>query len=161
MGKWSGLKKTLERVPEDPSWQQKIDLVKATLPTTIKELGEVYLAFRAQKEELEAQAKELNITVEAAQQALVSLLEEQGLPKVTLEDGHTLSINDDVYTKVEDKVAFLQWLDENDLNDLLTVHYQTMNGLVKERFESKPPKPVPPGLKAFIKSGIRRTKPRS
>jgi hypothetical protein len=157
LGKYSHLKKILEKAPEDPTYQQKVNVVKDTLPTSLQELGAQYVSARELKDDFEEFEKDVNLEIEALTQKIVARLEEEGLTQIRLSDGNSISIKDDVYTQVQDKEQWLAFLRENDLLDLLSVHYGTMNSLVKERFETG--QKCPPGLKAFIKSGLIKRRP--
>lgn len=90
---------------------------------------------------------------------MIKAMEADGTNMFRLDSGESLSIKDEPYTSVEDKPAFMKWLHETEQDDLLSVHYQTMNSMVKERLESG--RNVPPGLKVFIKQSITRRKARS
>jgi hypothetical protein len=157
VGKWSHLKNDLERAPVDRSWQEKVNEFKADIPRDRASLTAAYNAVRDLKEDVEDFLKSLNTEEAAIVQLLVDDLETDGLTQIRTGDGTSFSLKDDVYTSVEDRAAFMAWIKENGLEDILSVHYQTMNGMVKERFENA--QPLPPGLKAFYKTGILRRKP--
>ena len=74
-----------------------------------------------------------------------------------LESGDGLYIQDKPYSQVVDKTEWLKWIRETGQEDLLSVHYQTMNSLVANRLQQG--QDVPPGVKAFIKTSIMRRRP--
>jgi hypothetical protein len=160
VGKYSGLKGSLEAPPQDPSYQDQINVEKTKIQdeigTGIGALGENYNKHRAEKDRLNDLLGKENLRLEALTQLILKKMEDDGVTMVRLADGSSLSMKDEPYSQVSDRTAFLTWVKENGLEDLLTVHFQTMNALVKERLLNGEELPV--GVKAFLKSSITRRK---
>jgi hypothetical protein len=161
MGKYSHLKGSMTRFQEMPEYQTKVnskkddirDMLKAgDYPVNTRQIGRVYAKARIEKSRLEALVKEQNLIIEATVQMLVEMMEDADFTKVTLGDGVSMSLKDDVYVTVKDKTEFLNWIDQEELTDLLSVNYQTMAALVKNRIIAG--EPIPPGVATYFKQGI-------
>lgn len=160
-GKYSHLKGQLTKFTGEPDYQEKVNKKKDQIKDEItsqgekinlKSLGQVLVAARLEKERLEELVKEQNLIIAAMDQELVDMMESLDFNSVKLETGVSLSIKDDVYCNVQDKTSFHQWIKENNLEDLFTVHYQTMSSMVKEALTSG--KPIPPGIGTYFKQSI-------
>lgn len=162
MGKWTGLRGQVPPAPIDESWQQQVNLKKTeflqTLPQT-SDKGREFCRLRDEKDALEEKVKKINVELEALSQLMVSEMETDRIDMLRLSSGDSLSIKDEPYASVEDKSKFISWIKESGQEDLLSVHYQTMLAMVKDRLVSggQPP----PGLKLFIKQSITRYRPRN
>jgi len=159
-GKLSYLKDQLEKAQEEPSRQEEINKLKEKLkPEHVGAISEEYRKLYDQKESLKKELSDLQLQLDARIQLLVEHLETFGLNQIRTEDGGTtLFIKDDVYSSVLNRHEYLSWIRETGQEDLLTVHYSTMNASIKARLERG--QPLPPGTKAFFKQtiGIRRNK---
>ena len=122
-------------------------------------MGAGYCMLRDQIDELEAQLSQKKEALDAHVQLIIGWMEEAGLTKYRLESGDSLAVTDKPYCQVVDKDRWLTWIHETGQDDLLSVHYQTMNGMVSARLQDG--RDLPPGIKAYIKSSITRYKPRS
>lgn len=105
------------------------------------------------KEQLEAELKQINTKLEALNQLLLDKLEVEGDALIRNSFG-SFFIQDEPYTSVVDKQVYLAWVKEQGLEDLLNVPWQSTNSQVKSRLETGGD--IPPGLKVFIKSTVRR-----
>ena len=154
-GQLSHLKTTLEKVVEEPGHQEEIDKAKVELQG--KPMGDLASSYRQwydEKEKLNQLISDLNTKLDAAGQLLLENLERQGLEQLRTTDGSTtLFIKDDVYCKQENRHKYLTWIKQNGMEDLLTVHYSTMNAQTTDRLVKG--QPVPPGIKAYFKQSIR------
>lgn len=153
-GQYSHLKSQLEGASEEPERQQELDKVKQELLNlSMGELGDRYRELYDLKEKLKGQLADVQLKLDAHNQLLVSQLEAQGLGKMSTTDGSTtLWIKDSVYTTTQNRHEYLTWIRENGLEDLLSVHYSTMNAQVTDRLQKG--QQIPPGLKAFFKQTI-------
>jgi hypothetical protein len=161
MGKYSKFKDQLTKVQAEPDYQSKVnnkkDEIKKTLldegkTVTVRNLGIVYAQARAEKARLKQLESAQQVIIEATQQELIEMMEGQEFTTVKLDGGVSISIKDDVYSSVKDKPAFMNWISENDMEDLLSVNYQTMNSLVKIRLIDG--QPVPAGIEPYFKQSI-------
>lgn len=182
-GKWTFLRNQgLEVFKQEPDWQQQIDIVKKTfrratdgcMPTMeevaqgqigtckhgiqYESMSKLELCQEVddtdnEKDLIEARLKAINTRREALNQLILDILELDGDTKISNAYG-TFFIQDEPYTRVEDKRNYLSWIREQGLEDLLTVPWQSTNAQTKDRL-LKGENP-PPGLKVFIKSTVRR-----
>jgi predicted nuclease with TOPRIM domain len=153
-GKLSYLKSTLEKVSEEPGRQEELNKVKEEVKDlSLGDLAVKYRGWYDEHEKLKQQVSDLNTKMEAAGQLLIENFERQGTEQLRTADGSTtLFIKDDVYCKVENRATYLGWIKENEMEDLLTVHYSTMNAQAVDRLIKG--QPVPPGIKALFKQKI-------
>lgn len=167
MGKYSHLRNSITSFTPEPEYQDRVNKEKERITNSlvdegkfgIKEFAAVLLKARLEKARLEKLEKVENLTIEAMTQVLVGLLEDQTLTKVSMDNGVSMSIKDDVYATVSNRQAFHQWIAETDQEDLLTVNYQTMSSLVKKRMTGEVSveeggTEVPPGIDVYFKQGI-------
>lgn len=157
MGKWSEFKGKLDQAPVESSWQGKVDATKPEYQElNVGQLGEKYNEFRIAKERLQEELGEVNTHLEALSQLVIDELERLGLSSVKLADGSSINMKDEPYSRVKDQHVFLSWIREQGLDSLLTVNYQTMNAMVKDRLITGDE--PPPGIDVFIKTSITRRK---
>jgi hypothetical protein len=153
-GKWSKLKGKIPKFEIDSSWQEKVDeSKKAYIGLDSTELTREFARRRAMKKTLEGHISLENTELEAISQILIKDLEGSEIQKIGLTTGETGYIQDEPYSSVEDKKKLMAWIKKSKLTDILTVHWQTLNGIVKERLGEG--KPLPPGVKAFLKTSFR------
>lgn len=161
-GKYSHLKGSMTKFSQEPDYQTKVrakrDEIKKNLqdedyPVNVKTMGVVYKNARNEKDRLEDLIKAQNLIIEAMNQELVELLEASDFTQVKLGSGVSLNIKDDVYVTVKNRQEFLAWIDEEELTDLLTVNYKTMESLVKNRIIDG--QEVPPGIDTYFKQSIQ------
>lgn len=158
-GKWSGLKDTVEKMPVESEFQNKVNAEKtAYLQNSTAEKARVFCFLRDQKDKLESEIRELNVKLEALSQLMIEELEANGTDLFRLDSGDTLSIKDEPYVSVQDRSMFLSWIKATDQEDLLTVNYMTLSSMTKKRLVEGLSEP--PGLKVFIKQSITRRKGR-
>lgn len=157
-GTYSHLKSQLEKAEEDPDRKAELDKVKEKFAgKTIGEIGDAFRAAYDLHEKIKKQEYDANIDLEALGQLLVNDLEASGIDKMRTSDGSTtLFIKDDVRCSMTNREEYLNWIRQENMEELLTVHYSTMNAQAKDRLQKG--KPLPPGLKAFFqqKMSIRR-----
>jgi len=91
--------------------------------------------------------------------ACAALLEEKlaeaGIDKFTLKDGGTISLNPEVYSSIEDQAALLSWIKSHGMEHLLTLNYQTLSGMVKDRVANG--EELPDGVSIFLKEKVHRS----
>lgn len=106
----------------------------------------------AEKDQLEARVKQLNIELEALSKLGLEVMEDSNMQKVDLASGGYVSIKDTPYYSTEDRSKAFAWIKRNKMIELLTLHYQTMTGLNNERLLAG--KPLIPGTKVFMKTKL-------
>lgn len=160
-GKYSKFKNQMTKVQHEPEYQQRVnakkDEIKAEILAqgdgiTIRSLGLVYASARAEKDRLEELISAQNLIIEAMQQELVDMMEAEDFTTVKIGAGMSISIKDDIYCTVKDKPTFMRWISENDMEDLLSVNYQTMAAMAKSRLIEG--QPIPAGIDTYFKQGI-------
>jgi hypothetical protein len=170
VGKWSWLKERdgIERViggddDEDDAGsaqrRERIDALKAAnadKKEDLAALGELYGAAKDDKERLEAEKKAVNERLQAFTEMLVERMEAMSLSSFKDAKGRPVILDDKPQPKYVDKRAFLKWVKEAGLEELLTMHYQTMLAEVKRRLDAglEPP----PGVEVKLKTGVQRRK---
>lgn len=179
MGKWSQFKDAYPRTPLDAERQDKINAVlnsehemkvgehlgvDLTTPTKIKDMPDAMLAaiygkLREKKDFHNSEISVLELEIEAITQLFVQRFEDEGIQSQRFEDGVLISISDAPYPVVKDKLALREWINKNDLTDLLSVNYQTLASLVKERLSGAVNESLPDGVDVYMKTTLsRRTK---
>jgi hypothetical protein len=167
---WSALRDTLQpavtvELPDAATYEQRCDAVKAVLDT--KELAvlcRVYSELRNAKTEIDAVLSEFDLQIEAAAQIIAGRLESLDLTSIKLDSGENFILKDEPYVSVKDKALNRDWFAKNDLGELLTVNWQTLNAFVKEILEhpidvtTGQPKTLPDGIDIYMKTSISRRK---
>jgi hypothetical protein len=153
-GKWSKLKGKIPKFEIDSSWQEKVDeSKKAYIGLDSTELTREFARRRAMKKTLEGHISLENTELEAISQILINDLEGSEIQKIGLTTGETGYIQDEPYSSVEDKKKLMAWVKKKKLQDLLTLNWQTLNGMVKNLLVDG--KPAPPGVKVSMKTSFR------
>ena len=168
-GKWTYLKEKYPKIPVDAEYQQKVDAIlddKSEENPTFKRYGlslrelpdndfkEEYLKRRDEVDDINARLRVLNLEIEAMTRLTVSRFEEEGTSSVTYDDGVSLGHTVEPYPFVEDPVALLAWIKRKGMEAMLTLNYQTMASLVKERLEGKINEPLPDGINVYMKDKL-------
>lgn len=151
-------KKKLVQFQQEPTWQEEIDLVKQQLLDLSKvELAERLRATKELKEGHEREVHQLNTILEAVNQLMVPILEEEGISSFKLPDGYTFFVNVDARVKVLDKTAYHAWIREKGLVEFFDIHSSRTASLAKEALMQG--EELPGGLEAYYQSSIRFRKP--
>lgn len=176
-GKWSRLKGQVPLAPVEQGWQDKVNAAKSQpkvvetndgdlqiLSPPLIQLSKVekarrYCELRDQKDRLEDQISDINVSLEALSQLMIAEMENEGTDLFRLDSGDSLSIKDEPYSSVNERPKFIEWINSTNQQDLLSVNYQTMNSMVKNRLEQG--LSAPPGIKVFLKQSITRRRARS
>lgn len=150
--KWTAFKTKLPRLVPAVDWQTKVDQAKVSFKKADhRALARRLRQVKAEKDELESQIKAINVVEEALSQLLLDWMEQNGTDKISLADG-TLYVRDEPYVRIADREALIQWLKKNKHEDLLSVHWQTLNALVKERMIAGQVNPA--GCEVFMKTTV-------
>jgi hypothetical protein len=156
MGKWSNLKEKLVKFVEEPKYQQRIDAMKPLYQPKGREgMFKELAALKVKKEKVEEQLKDINLRVAAIDQLLVTDLEGANEAAVKTKLG-TFSLKDSPYPKVVDQRKLLEWVHDNKLDEILTVSYQTMAAMCKDRLQKG--EDVMDGVEVYMKTSILFTK---
>lgn len=171
-GKYANVLKTLERAPDQD--QKRADAVRAharelkvgalaEIPSvknlvvslkpgpsgelSLPDLATEYRRLRQHKELLESALSVLSLSLEAISLMVEQGYEAAGLTSLKLLDGGSVSSQPEPIGVVEDKEKFLRWCAENGLSGSLTLPWQTMCAVVRERLLDN--LPLPDGVKAY------------
>lgn len=118
----------------------------------------IYKYLRDVKEELEAQLSNVNLVIEAYGSLLDAQLEVEGTSGVPLDNGWSVRVQKEPYTKIVDKDAFRKWCIANGYENEMQIMWQTANGICKELLLEG--EPNPDGTELYSKPKIFVTKPR-
>lgn len=144
-------------LPLDPTY----DDVKETLYREMEGQQTVRIAERWNRAE---EAKAEIVKALAEQDAIITVCERMVYSRMEAEeqemvilDGMRFKRREEPVAKVEDKVAYLTWVGK-EMPDILSVHYQTTQALVKLELE----KPggagvIPPGIDVSTRPIVNRT----
>lgn len=161
MGKYASLRGRLPAFEEETSYQQKVDAAKQLIldsaenaeAANVNRLAKLLGERKSQKDELEAVISGYNVEIEALSQLLVAALEDQNIQKVELASGAVCYLQDTPYPQVRDREALMAWIKKTRMASLLTIHYQTLKGLVNERLVNG--QAAPPGVEVYLKTQAR------
>lgn len=154
MGKYDKLKSKLPAFQQEPTFQAKVDEAKSRYQALeATELVRTFNSERHKKKSFEEAIASSNIELEALSQLLIQNFEASGLSKLTLESGLSCYQQMEPYSSIQDLQTILAFIKKQKMQNLLTLQWQTMNALNKERLvEGKPPLP---GTQVFLKTSIR------
>lgn len=158
--KWESFKGTLPKFEGgEPDYITKVNKLKEDLLeqfTKTVDFADFIGKNIRRKEELEEELKEINLNIEAAQQILVDRFENDGMQSLRLSTGELFYLHEEPYSKVEDKALVNNWFEENNMGEMRTVNWQSLNAIVKERLEHS--QPVPEGVSVFMKTVVKMRK---
>ena len=150
--KWQ--KANLEPFQQPPDYQSKVNESKSSfVGLDAPGLARAFNSARNRKRGHESVIKEINVELEALSQLLVEHLDTATISKLTLDTGETVFTQSEPYCSVEDKILLRAWIENNGLEELLTINFRTLNALTKERLIDG--KAAPSGVKVFLKTSAR------
>jgi hypothetical protein len=158
LGKYSHLTPHLPKYQDpDISYQEKVNAVKAEIlkdnPDILpSDLGRMFNELKTLEEQAEEQLKIIQLRKAAVEQLTVDALEKVGLTQIRLADGPSLTVQVEPYASVKDKAVFRKWVDDNNLSASLSLPWQTLNAIAKERLLAG--EPEPDGVTIFAKSKL-------
>lgn len=145
----------------EPAYQDRVNEEKDRLrqmlladggKVTSSRLAKLVSKQRLKIKGIEEVLGDANLSLEAAQQMLVEQYDADDLTSLRLDDGGSVRVQPEPYTKVEDKAALRKWCEENGLSDQLTLPWQTLNGVTKERLLDGQDEPT--GTSVWIKNKV-------
>lgn len=115
-------------------------------------LAETYKRLRRLRDDLETIRSSLDLRIEATSQMVVDHYEAENIEMLRLASGGSVTVYPEPYTGVEDRDKLREWAVANGYETQLTLPWQTVNSLAKERLlASEEP---PPGVKVFLKNKV-------
>lgn len=115
-------------------------------------LHELYIMVRRREEQVKQLSSTVALEKEALTREFINRFEEDGVSSMTFKSGLSIGTSPEPYPVVQDGVKMMAWIKENKLDDLLSLNYQTMASLVKQRLIDG--KELPPGIDVFIKDKL-------
>ena len=128
--------------------------VRRVFELTDQELKDRYVKVRDRLDKITAESKALDLEKEAYTKLFADRFEEAGEANKTFADGVSIGITPDPYPFVKDQAALRAWVKAHDMEEMLTLNYQTLASLVKERLEGKVNEPLPDGVDVFMKDKL-------
>lgn len=162
MGKWRGIETKLPAFEQNPTYQAKVDAAKEHYRKNnldLRQMAESMASCQGYKEAQEDAISLVNIEIEALSQMLVDEMRAQGLEKLGLANGSTLSVEIQPYSSTENKEQMMNYFRRHkQLRQVMTVNWQTINAMNKDRLTEG--KPAIPGTKTWAKisAKLRRGK---
>ena len=158
MGKYANVLAGLEReVRGDASSRERIDEIKTKLDGhSSAELANAYGELRLEKAENERLEKDINLRISAVEETLWSKFEDEEITSLKLKNGRTVRVEIAPVAKVIDKAALAQWVRDNGLERLLSLHASTVTSLSNERLLAH--EPIPSGVELKTRNTTVYTK---
>lgn len=159
-GKYANVLPGLPRFTNpDPSFKEAVNTVKRMLSEHAQQKGlaltgeylsKRYIEYRKQKDEFDEKIKKLNVILEVLTQMIIDQYEVEGTTRIILDTGESVGLQDEPYTVIKDKEKVREWVIEANLEEeLLTVQWQTLNGIVKKALLDG--ESLPDGVEVFNK----------
>ena len=159
-GKYSKVAAQLPRAdPKDGKFQEQVNARKAELGKTEQAAGplaKLYAGLKADKVELEAQEKALNINLAAVEQLMWSAFESAGVESLGLEGGGSISVSPDISVSVNNRDKMREWAVANGLERELTLYASTVESIMKQRLLAGADIPSCVTLGSYTKTNYRR-----
>jgi hypothetical protein len=153
MGRWTHLKGKLPELIAEGTWYDRVRARQKQLQgLPIADLGEHLKKRRKEKDAITEQLSEINLEIEAAQNEILAEMDRLGVESLKLASGGSLFLRYEPYSKVTGMEELKTWMKKNKMTELLTVNWQTLNAVVKERFEEG--QAAPSGVEVFLKTSL-------
>lgn len=160
-GKYAAFKSLYPKVPFEASAFDKMrevldvpvdegEMRVRDLPNT--ELKDLYVAARREKAALEIDLSLLETQIAAYSYLFVQRMEEDDVTALPFTDGVSLGSSVEPYPNVKDREALYKWIKESGQEDLLTLNYQTLASITKQRLIDG--ESLPPGVEVFMKDKL-------
>jgi hypothetical protein len=120
------------------------------LPNT--ELKDIYVKARRAKDALDLQVSLLETQIAAYTYLFVQRMEEDDVTALPFTDGVQLGSSVEPYPNVKDRGALYKWVKDTEQTELLTLNYQTLASIVKQRLLEG--ETLPPGVEVFMKDKL-------
>jgi hypothetical protein len=122
------------------------------MPFTATAVAVAYASARARKDRLSKLESDINLEIEALAQILSERYEIEGVKTIGIASGYKISVQIEPYASVEDRDLLREWAMSEGLERSLTLPWQTVNAIAKERLVNG--QPEPPGVKLFQKEKL-------
>lgn len=140
MGKWSYLKDKLPPLPDsNPKHSDLVERAVTRRRGKKQSLGlnlVDYKNYRDLKDRMKIELSAAQIEIDALEKIIREDFEAQGIHKMTLDSGETVSVSPEPYAKVEDNEKMVAWAKSVGLEKSLSLAWQTLNSHLKQRLEN-------------------------
>jgi hypothetical protein len=154
-GKWAWLRGKYPELSEEPEYE---DVVAASRRRyegrTLAELAACLNTLEEIKEIQERYVSSTNADIAAVEQLMQKRFDVEQTESIRV-GGYAFAPKAEPVASVEDAVAWLEHVRETQ-PEILTVHYQTMQSIVKQALEAN--EALPPGVKINVRTTISRRK---
>jgi hypothetical protein len=158
--KWIGLKGKYDKPPVDQGYREKQDqylaepLEDGLSPSQLDDYGvaRLYNAAKLAKAAAEQVQKYWELRKDALARLMADRFEEDGKTSTSFVNGGSMRITPDVYPTVADPEKLMAWIKANGLESLLTLNFQTMASMVKQRLTKG--ESLPDGVDVFLKDKL-------
>lgn len=164
--KWAQHVKGLppETALEEVSYGQLVELQIEELKREVNcddpaEVARKYAELRREEEQIDGQHKAINLKVEAAERVVARLFPEKEISSIDLDGIGKVSHSQEPVGNVDDRIKFRLWCEDNGHRDELTLHWQTMNSIVKTMMEGG--QPLPDGVTVYVRDKVSFSKAKS
>jgi len=145
----------------DPSRRAVINHLQNTSFSGLSKTSDIvdkYVELRKKKAVIDAKLKDVNLLLEAIGEMLIKQYEAQGIDTMRLVSGASVAVNPEPKVRVTDPDACREWAKKEGLERLLSIPWQTLNSMAKERLLSGDP--FPEGTELKTRDKIVYRKPR-
>lgn len=166
MGKWDKFKGKLERyVDPDIKRADKVQARREQIEKKLAETGrevnpmelcKEFVSQRAQKDMIEEELKDVDLTIEALTQMIVDGFEDHDMSALVMSNGYRVALHSEPRPSVDDRAAYRKWLIENGYEDSLTLPWQTTKAMVKNLLENG--EAQPDGVSVYLAPKLLVTK---
>lgn len=161
--KWIGLRGKYDKPPIEQGYREKQDeflatpLVDGLAPSQLDDYGvaKLYYAAKLSKEAAESVARMYELQKDALARLMAERFEEDDKTSTSFTNGGSMRITPDVYPVVKNPQELLEWIKANNMESILTLNYQTMQSMVKQRLTEG--KSLPSGIDIFLKDKLTLT----
>jgi len=121
------------------------------------ELAKHMYQLRMEKQELEAKVKEKDAELDQIKLELTNIMTEVGIQKFALDGIGTFYLSTNIYPKLPNPEALIEWLDANSRADIAPrkVHVPSLKEFVEQRMEQDLPVPGPELLDMTPETSVR------
>jgi hypothetical protein len=160
-GKYAAFKSLYPKVPFEATAFEKmrevLDAIDGESEMRVRdltntELKDLYVEARRAKDALDVQVSLLETQIAAYTYLFVQRMEEDDVTALPFTDGVQLGSSVEPYPNVKDREALYKWIKDSGQEELLTLNYQTLASITKQRLLEG--EPIPPGVEVFMKDKL-------
>lgn len=115
--------------------QRKRELIEAAGVLKPAAVAQQYTRARAEKDEIAERASAVEVDVQALDELMHTIFEEEGLSSLKLADGSSVTVGREPNASVVDKAALVKWAKANGYEAMLSMAWQSVNAIAKSFLE--------------------------